>query len=216
MELKVYRQDGSEAGRTATLAPAVFDAEPNDHVIWLDVRRIQANARQGTHKAKEKSEAAGSTRKLYRQKGTGNARAGSAKSPIRRSGGTIFGPRPRTYGIKVNKKTQRLARRSALTYKARGEAVRVVEDFRLDAPSTSQFKQLLKSLEVLGRKVLVLTADHDPVLHHSGRNLPKVKVRAARDVSTLDVMDAQVVLAQEGALAVLDEVLGTAGASADA
>ncbi|GIV59270.1 50S ribosomal protein L4 [Rhodocaloribacter litoris] len=210
MELKVYRQDGSEAGTTVTLDASVFDVEPNDHAIWLDVRRIQANARQGTHKVKERSENAHSTRKLYRQKGTGYARAGDAKSPIRRSGGTIFGPRPRTYGLKVNRKTQQLARRSALTYKAREEAIRVVEDFSLEAPSTRWLEELLAAFGVDGRRVLILTAGHQAAVYRSGRNVPKVTVREARNASTLDLLGAQVVLMQVGALEALTAQLGQA------
>lgn len=214
MELKVYAQDGNDAGRTVTLQDAVVGIKPNDHAIWLDVRRIQANARQGTHKAKERSENAHSTRKLYRQKGTGFARAGDAKSPTRRSGGTIFGPRPRTYDMKVNKKTQRLARRSALTYKVRSEAVRVVESFTFDAPSTRALKELLNRLQVADRKVLLLTADHSPVVYQSSRNLPKVQVLPAADASTLDLMKAQVIVLQEGAVDVLNRQLGEAPVNA--
>ncbi len=214
MELKVYRQDGSEAGTTVTLDPSVFDIEPNDHAIWLDVRRIQANARQGTHKVKERSENSHSTRKLYRQKGTGYARAGDAKSPIRRSGGTIFGPRPRSYGFKVNRKTQHLARRSALTYKAREEAIRVIEDLSLETPSTRQVRDLLSALALDGRRVLILTAGHQAALYRSGRNVPKVSVREARNASTLDLLGADVIVMQQGALEVLTEQLGQAAPAA--
>ncbi|ARA91787.1 50S ribosomal protein L4 [Rhodothermaceae bacterium RA] len=213
MELNVYKADGQAAGRTVTLDASVFDVEPNDHVLWLDVRRIQANARQGTHKAKERSEVAGSTRKLYRQKGTGHARAGDAKSPIRKGGGTIFGPRPRTYGIKINRKTQQLARRSALTYKAREEALRVVEDFDYEQPRTRDLRALLQALEVDGRKVLILTGSHAPNVYYSARNLRGVTVREARNASTVDLLDAAVIVLQEGALAVLSEQLGAAEAA---
>jgi large subunit ribosomal protein L4 len=212
MEAKVYRRDGSEAGRTVELDQSVFGIEPNDHAIWLDVRRIQANARQGTHKAKERNETAGSTRKLYRQKGTGNARAGDAKSPIRRSGGTIFGPRPRSYGIKVNRKTQALARRSALAYKAREEAIRLLEDFQVEAPSTRSLSSILGGLGVNGGRILVLTADNNPALYRSARNLHGVSVREIRNLSTLDVMQARVVLIEEGALERLNAHLGKASA----
>lgn len=214
MEVKVYGQDGVDAGRTVALDPTVFDIEPNDHAVWLDVRRVQASARQGTHKAKERGEVAGSTRKLYRQKGTGYARAGSAKSPTRRSGGTIFGPRPRKYKLKINKKTRRLARRSALTYKAREEAVRVIEDFSFDAPSTRRLVTLLESLELSGRKVLLLTKEYAPVLYRSSHNVAKVKVFDAASASTVDLLDAQVILLQEGALEVLSQQLGDAAEAA--
>jgi large subunit ribosomal protein L4 len=208
MKLKIHKQDGTASSKSVALSEAVFGVEPNDHAIWLDVRRIQTNARQGTAKSKEKSEVAGSTRKLYRQKGTGNARAGSAKSPVRRSGGTMFGPRPRVHGIKVNKKTQKVARRSALTYKVREEAIRLIEDFSFESPSSKALSSILKAFELNGRSVLVLTGDHSPAIARSGHNVPKVTVRAVRDVSTLDVMAAQVVLMQASALESLEKQLG--------
>lgn len=208
MDVKVYGQDGTEAGREVALDAAVFDIEPNDHAIWLDVRAIQAAGRQGTHKAKERGEVAGSTRKLYRQKGTGGARAGSAKSPIRKSGGTIFGPRPRSYRISVNRKTKQLARRSALTYKARANAIRVVDDLTLDAPSTRSLAAMLATMELSNQKVLVLTADVNENVYRSGRNLRKVCVRDAASLSTLDVMEAGALVVQEKALEILSGLLG--------
>ncbi len=208
MELQVYRQDGSETGRTISLDASVFGIkQPNDHAIWLDVRAIQANGRQGTHKTKDRGEVAGSTRKLYRQKGTGFARAGSAKSPIRRSGGTIFGPRPRTYGISVNKKVKRLARRSALTYKQQANAIRVVEDFSLDAPSTKSVVRFLGALQVTGQRTLILTAGPQEILYKSARNIPKVQVRQSAVASTLDIMLAKVLVIQESALPILSSIL---------
>ncbi len=200
MEAKVFQLDGSDAGRTVPLNEAVFGVEPNDHAVWLDVRRIQAGARQGTHKAKERNEVAGSTRKLFRQKGTGMARAGSAKSPIRRSGGTIFGPRPRTYDLKVNRKTQVLARRSALSRKAEQGQVSVIESFKLERASTQAVASLIKALDLKGARVLLLTNGHNPELYRSGRNVEKVRVKNASEVSTLDVIQASVVLIEEGAL----------------
>ena len=210
MKIKIYKQDGTETKKTVTLDETIFGMEPNDHAIWLDVRRIQAAARQGTHKAKDRGEVAGSTRKLYRQKGTGNARAGSAKSPIRKSGGTIFGPRPRTYGLKVNRKTQQVARRSALSRKAQTEAIKVVEDFTFDTPSTSNLKQMIVSMELAGKNVLFITGAHDGSMYRSGRNVSKLVVRNAADVSTLDVMKAQVLVLQENALETLGQTLGKA------
>lgn len=198
-----------------TLEESVFGIEPNDHVLWLDVRRIQAHARQGTHKTKERAENARSTRKLYRQKGTGYARAGSAKSPTRKSGGRAHGPRPRNYNLKVNRKTQQLARRSALSYKASAEAVRVVENFSLDAPSTRTFVELLNALELGGQKVLLLTAQHEAAIYRSSRNVGKLSVCEARNASTFDLLNAQVIVVQEGALDVLNETLGSR-AEADA
>jgi large subunit ribosomal protein L4 len=208
MKLTVYTRQGTDAGRTVELDASVFGIEPNDHAIWLDVRAAQAHARQGTHKTKERSEVRGSTRKLYRQKGTGNARVGDAKSPIRIGGGTIFGPRPHTYSVGVNRKTKQLARRSALTYKAQNDALRVVEDFRLDAPKTREIVALLKSNELEGKKVLLLTGATDDVLYRSGRNIPGLTVRPATGASTLDLMSAHVVLMQEAALAALTDALG--------
>ncbi len=209
MELKVHRQDGSETGATVALDASVFDIAPNDHAVWLEVRRIQANARQGTHQAKERNATAGSTRKLYRQKGTGSSRAGDAKSPVRRSGGTIFGPRPHAYSMKVNRKTQQLARRSVLTTKARSEALRVVEDFTIDSPSTRDVKALLNGLELTGKRVLVLTTGTQKAFYLSARNVPRVTVRTAEDASTLDLIGAQVIVMQEGALASLTARLST-------
>lgn len=208
MNLPVYTREGSEAGRTVTLDESVFGVEPSDHAIWLDVRAAQAHARQGTHKTKERGEVRGSTRKLYRQKGTGNARVGDVKSPTRVGGGTAFGPRPHPYSVGVNRKTKQLARRSALTYKAQQDGLRVVEDFRLDAPKTSEMASLLAGLGLAGRKVLVLTGEHDDALYRSGRNIPKLTVLPATGASTLDLMNAHVVLLQEGALAALSAALG--------
>ena len=208
MDVKVYTSDGADTKRTVTLDDAVFGIEPNDHAIWLDVRRIQAAARQGTHKAKERGEVRGSTRKLYRQKGTGHARAGDAKSPIRRSGGTIFGPRPRNYGFKVNKKTSQLARRSALAYKSREDALRIVENLSIDGASTKAIVALIAALDLANAKVLILTNDHSPEVYRSSQNLRKVTVRQAGQASTLDLLSAQVVLLEEGALDSLTGQLG--------
>lgn len=210
MQLKVYSHDGSESGKKVKLDAGVFGIEPNDHAIWLDVRRIQAHDRQGTHKARERSETAGSTRKLYRQKGTGHARSGDAKSPVRRSGGTIFGPRPHEYRLKVNRKTQLLARRSALSHKAKADAIRVIEDLSFGAASAREMRTLLDALQVSGRSVLVLTGAHDPIAYRSGRNLPRVSVRAASSASTLDLMNAQVVILARSAVDVLTGQLGVA------
>jgi len=208
MKLTVYTRQGSDAGRTVELDASVFGIEPNDHAIWLDVRAAQAHARQGTHKTKERSEVRGSTRKLYRQKGTGNARVGDVKSPTRVGGGTIFGPRPHTYSVGVNRKTKQLARRSALSYKAQNDALRVVEDFTLDAPKTREIVGLLKSAELEGKKVLFLTGSADDVLYRSGRNIPGLTIRSATGASTLDLVSAQVVLMQEAALGALTDALG--------
>lgn len=214
MEVSIYGSDGTPTNRKATLDPSIFEIEPNEHVVWLDVRRIQASARQGTHKAKERNEVHGSTRKLYRQKGTGYARAGDAKSPIRRSGGTIFGPRPRDYSFKVNRKTSRLARRSVLTYKAQNDAFRVVDELSVDAASTKSLVALLAGLDLTDKKVLLLTGEHRPSVYRSSRNLPKVAVKEASLASTLDILQADVVVLEESALGVLQEQLGEARTAA--
>lgn len=207
MELQVVTRSGADAGRTVTLDEAVFGIEPNDHVIWLDVKAAQAHARQGTHKTKERGEVAYSTRKLYRQKGTGSARAGDRKSPVRVGGGTIFGPKPHTYSVGVNKKTKRLARRSALAYKLRDDRVRVLEAFTLDTPKTREIVDLIGALGVADRKVLLLTAAHDDVMYRSGRNIPGVTVRRAAEASTLDLMAAHTVVLIEDAVESLTETL---------
>jgi large subunit ribosomal protein L4 len=207
MKLPVYSRAGAETGRTVELDEAVFGVEPNDHVIWLDVRSIQAAARQGTHKTKERAEVSYSTRKLFRQKGTGGARRGSRKSPLLRKGGTVFGPKPHDYVVSVNRKTKQLARRSALAYKLRDEALRVVEDLQLDAPKTREMVALLGSNGYADRKVLLLTAAHDDVVYRSGRNLPKLAVKPAATASTLDLLGAQAILLMEGAIEALTEAL---------
>ena len=218
MELQVYQVDGNETGRTIALDASVFGIEPNDHVLWLDVRRTQANGRQGTHKTKERGEIAGSTRKLYRQKGTGMARSGSIKSPLRRSGGTTFGPRPRNYGLRLTKKTRQLARRSALSYKAQGNAIRVVEALAFDEPDTAQLVDLIEALELTGQRVLVLTAKNDTAVYRSSRNLAKVHVQEARSASTEALLGAAVIVCEEGAVDVLTETLsgGTSTRTAQA
>ena len=208
MELKVYSIDGAATKRTVTLDESVFGIEPNDHAIWLDVKAIQANMRQGTHKVKERSENSHSTRKLYRQKGTGGARAGDAKSHTRKGGGTAFGPRPRDYSQDVNKKTKLVARRSALTYKAREDgSLRILDALAMDAPSTKTFTSMLKAHGLAGRKVLVLTDALAPMVYKSGRNVRGVEVMPATQASTLDIMKAHVVLMPEAALTALTEAL---------
>ena len=206
MKLTVYTREGAEAGRSVELDDAVFGVEPNDHAIWLDVRAIQAHKRQGTHKTKERSEVAKSTRKLYRQKGTGNARAGDAKSPLRKGGGTIFGPKPHEYKLRVNQKTKQLARRSALKYKLDGDALRVIETVELDVPKTREIASMLKGNGVAG-KALLLTNGIDDVLYRSARNLRGVSVLPADQASTLDLLNAKTVLLQEGAVEALTEAL---------
>ncbi|HEX9950314.1 MAG TPA: 50S ribosomal protein L4 [Rubricoccaceae bacterium] len=216
MKLTVYTRTGAEAGREVELDDAVFGVTPNDHAIWLDVRAIQAHMRQGTHKTKERAEVSKSTRKLYRQKGTGNARAGSAKSPTRKGGGTIFGPRPHEYNVRVNRKTKQLARRSALAHKLSAGTLRVLENLTLDAPKTREITGMLKGNGLTGR-ILLLTNGRDDVLYRSARNVPGVEVCDAAQASTLDLMKAKTILLQEGAVEALTTALraSRAGSTAD-
>ena len=209
MEVDILQDDGVESGDTATLAPSVFGIEPNDHVIWLDVKRIQAHKRQGTSKTKERNEVRGSTRKLYRQKGTGNARVGDAQSPIRRGGGRAHGARPRDYSHDLNRKEKRLARRSALSYKAEADAIRIVEDFSMDNPSTGELSDFLDLLDIGGQKVLIATTEVEREIFLSARNLPDVNVQEVQSINTVDILDADVVVLQEGALNWLTNVLAT-------
>jgi large subunit ribosomal protein L4 len=214
MELSIYTSEGTDSDRTVALDASVFDIEPNDHVLWLDVRRIQAAGRQGTAKTKERNEVRGSRRKLYRQKGTGMSRAGDAKSPIRKTGGRTHGARPRSYDLRLSKKTRQLARRSALTYKAADDSLYVTEAITLEAPSTRAVRELLEGLDVDGQKVLILTAEHHPVLYRSSKNLPRVKVKEARNASTVELLDAQAIILEEDGLSVLTDLLRTEEAPA--
>ncbi len=202
MELDVYRHNGTPAGRTIALDTAVFDVAPNDHVLWLDVRRTQAAARQGTHKTKERGEVRGSGRKLYRQKGTGMARVGNAASPLRRGGGRIFGPRPHQYRVRLSKKVRRNARCSALSYKAREDAIRVVDPLNYESPDTRALVSLLGNLELEGQPVLIVTASNRPEVFRSSRNIDRVVVREARNVSTEDILRARILVCEEDAFAV--------------
>ena len=211
MKLKVYNTDGSATSRSVTLDDTVFGIEPSDHAIWLDVRSIQAAGRQGTHKAKERGEVRGGGAKPWRQKGTGRARVGTTRSPLWTGGGRVFGPRPHKYKVAVNRKTKRLARRSALTYKAQADAIRVLENFTYDVPKTSEVAALIQALELEGRKVLLMTSGHDLNVYKSGRNLPKVDVVDAASASTLDLLSADIVVMQEGALETITSLLAGAG-----
>ncbi len=206
MELDVYQHNGSPAGRTIALDTAVFGVDPNDHVLWLDVRRTQAAARQGTHKTKERGEVRGSNRKLYRQKGTGMARAGNAASPLRRGGGRTFGPRPHQYNVRLSKKVRRNARCSALSYKAREDAIRVVAPLDYESPNTRTLLTLLGNLELEGQPVLIVTASNRPELFRSSKNLNRIVVREARNVSTEDILRARILVCEEDALAVWSDL----------
>jgi large subunit ribosomal protein L4 len=191
MELNVVNKEGQETGRKVQLPDSVFGIEPNDHAIYLDVKQYLANNRQGTHKSKERAEVAGSTKKIKKQKGTGTARAGSLKSPVFRGGGRVFGPRPRNYSFKLNKKLKQLARKSALAYKARNNAIVVVEDFKLEAPKTKEFVGIRKSLKVDEKSSLIVLKDIDRNIVLSSRNVPKSEVTTLSGLNTYSIMKAQ-------------------------
>ena len=205
MELTIYTTTGTQTSKKAVLSQEVFGIEPNTHAIYLAVKQYLADQRQGTHKAKQRNEVAGSTRKLKRQKGTGGARAGSILSPLFPGGGRIFGPVPRDYSFKLNKKLKSLARRSALSIKAQGEAITVVEDFVMETPKTKSFVAMAEALNLAGKKVLLVVAETDHNICLSVRNLPKVKVMQAANLNTYDVMNAGVMLFTESALAKVNE-----------
>jgi large subunit ribosomal protein L4 len=210
MDVEIYQEDGVGSGETVELDPSVFDIEPNDHIIWLDVKRIQAHQRQGTNKTKERGEVRGSGRKLYRQKGTGNARVGDAQSPIRRGGGRAHGARPRDYTHDLNKKEKRLARRSALSYKADNDNIHIVEDFSMDRPDTRGLTDLFELLGVDGQDILLATTDVEREIYLSAQNLEHVNVQEVNSINTVDILDADVVVLQEGALDWLTNILTTA------
>ena len=208
MELNVLKTNGQETGRKVTLNESIFGIEPNDHVIYLDVKRYLADQRQGTSKAKERSEHAGSTRKLGRQKGGGGARHGDINSPLLRGGGRVFGPRPRDYRFKLNKKVVALARKSALTYKAQENAIIVVEDFNFEAPKTKEFLSVVKNLNVEGKKLLLVMPESNKNVYLSARNLQKAECIIAANVNTYKVLNADVMVITENSLKAIDGVLG--------
>ena len=207
MELTIFDATGKDTGKKATLKAEVFGIEPNDHAIYLDVKQYLANKRQGTHKSKQRNEVMGSTRKLKRQKGTGGARAGSILSPLFPGGGRIFGPVPRDYSFKLNKKLKQLARRSALSYKAKDKMITVVEDLRIEAPKTKTFLAMAEGLKLDGKKILLVVPQTDHNVSLSVRNLENVKVVPAADVCTYDVMNAGVVLMAESSVNIINELL---------
>lgn len=207
MKLTVLNKDGKETSRQVDLNPAVFGIEPNDHAIYLDVKLYLANQRQGTHKSKERGEVAGSTRKLKRQKGTGGARAGSKKSPLMKGGGRVFGPQPRDYGFKVNSKMKALARRSALSYKAKENNITVLENISFDAPKTKGYLQLMKNLQVLDKKTLLVVPENNKNVYLSSRNLTRAKVVTASELNTYDVLNAGKLILTEGSISVIEKIL---------
>ena len=200
MEVKVLDINGKETGRSVQLADSVFAIEPNKHAIYLDVKQYLANQRQGTHKAKERAEVAGSTRKIKKQKGTGTARAGSAKSPVFKGGGTIFGPRPRSYSFKLNKALKRLARKSAFTIKAQEANLFVVEDFTFEAPSTKNFINVLKALGLEGKKSLFVLGESNKNVYLSSRNLERTSVVTSSELNTYGILNAKSLVLTEGSL----------------
>lgn len=207
MELSVFNIKGEDTGRKVTLNDSVFGIEPNDHAIYLDVKRYLAAQRQGTAKSKERSEITGSTRKLIRQKGGGGARRGDIKSPVLRGGGRVFGPKPRDYSIKVNKKVKALARRSALSYKAQENALLVVEDFTFEAPRTKSFIEVVNNLKIAGKKLLVVLPEADKNVYLSARNLQRTQLAIAKDINTYCVLNAGLMVMTEKALANIEDVL---------
>ncbi len=204
MEASVLNIKGQETGRKVVLNDAIYAIEPNDHAIYLDVKLIMANKRQGTAKTKERSEMSGSTRKLGRQKGGGGARRGDINSPVLVGGARVFGPQPRDYGFKLNKKVRQLARRSALTYKARENAIIVVEDFTFEAPKTKSMIEVLSNLKIEGKKALFVNTAADKAVYLSARNLQRVSTMSASALNTYQVLNADVMVVTESALAVID------------
>ena len=208
MELAVYNIKGEDTGRKVTLNDEIFAiAEPNEHAVYLDVKQYLANKRQGTHKSKERSEIAGSTKKLGRQKGGGGARHGDINSPLLRGGARVFGPKPRDYSFKLNKKVKQLARRSALSYKAQENAIVVVEDFALEAPKTKEFINIAKNLKIDGKKSLFVLAGDNKNVYLSARNLQNADVVEAQSVNTYKVLNADVLVISEKSLEVIDGIL---------
>ena len=207
MELSVLNIKGKETGRKVKLNPSVFGIDPNDHAIYLDVKQHLANKRQGTHKSKERAEIVGSTRKIKKQKGTGTARAGSIKSPIFRGGGRIFGPTPRDYNQKVNKKVKRLARKSALSIKAKEKSILIVEDFQMDAPKTSAYNEVLKALGLGDKKSLVVLGEPNNNVYLSSRNLRHSKVVTNLELSTYQIINANSLVLFESAIVEIETIL---------
>lgn len=206
MELSIYNINGEITDKKVTLNDSIFGIEPNDHVIWLDVKHYMANQRQGTHKTKERSEIAGSTRKLIRQKGSGGARRGDIKSPVLVGGGRVFGPKPRDYGFKLNKKEKVLARKSALSLKARNNAIVVVEDFEFDEPKTKKFVELVKKLQLADKKLLFVLPSQNKNVYLSVRNLERANVITASDINTYKIMNCGSLVLTESSVAVIDNL----------
>ncbi len=208
MELEVLKITGESTGRKVQLNENIYGIEPNDHCIYLDTKQYLADQRQGTHKAKTRSEISGSTRKLFRQKGTGGARRGDINSPVLRGGGRVFGPQPRDYSFKLNKKVKQLARRSALTYKAQGNEIVILEDFAFDTIKTKKMIEVLNNLKVNGGKNLFVLPETNMNVVLSARNIQRTKIELARNLNTYDILNAKKLFITESSLAVIDEILG--------
>jgi large subunit ribosomal protein L4 len=207
MELVVKNIKGKDTAKKVSLDKSIYEIEPNDHAIYLDVKQYLANQRQGTHKTKERGEVKGSTRKIKKQKGTGGARAGDIKSGTRVGGGRIFGPKPRNYSFKLNVKQKQLARKSALSYKAKEGAITVLENFSFDAPQTKKYTELLTNLNALDKKSLLVLCDSNKNVYLSSRNLKKAKVVTASQISTYDLMNASSIILDEGSIEKIEEIL---------
>jgi len=207
MKLNVLNITGEDTGKKIDLKDTIFGIEPNDHAIYLDVKQYMANNRQGTHKSKERWEIIGSSRKIKRQKGTGTARAGNIKSPIFRGGGRIFGPQPRDYSFKLNKKVKQLARKSALTYKAKNECIKVIEDFSLESPKTKDYMNILNNLQILDKKSLIILDHPNKNIYLSSRNIPGTKVVTVSELTTYDIMNCSSLVFVESSINVLQNML---------
>lgn len=205
MKVEVFNIQGEKTGRTVELPDDIFGIEPNEHSIYLSVKQYLANQRQGTHKAKERNEIAGSTRKLHRQKGTGGSRKGDIKNPLFHGGGRIFGPKPRDYSQKLNKKVKVLARKSALSSKAKGEGIVVIEDFSFEAPKTKAYTDILKKLKLDSKKTLLVTPDYEKEVLMSVRNLPKASIARAIDLNTYEILHANTLILSEGSIEKIKE-----------
>ncbi len=206
MELAIYNIKGEDTGRKAQLNDEVFAIDANEHAVYLDVKQYLANQRQGTHKSKERSEISGSTRKLHKQKGGGGARIGDINSPVLVGGGRVFGPRPRDYRFKLNKKVMQLARKSALTYKVQDNAIKVVEDFTFDAPKTKDFVNFAKNLQAEGKNLLLVLAGQNKNVYLSARNIPGAQIITASDINTYAIMHSNAILLTEGSLDVINNL----------
>ena len=206
MELAIYNIEGKDTGRKAQLNDEVFAIDANEHAVYLDVKQFLANQRQGTHKSKERSEISGSTRKLHKQKGGGGARIGDINSPVLVGGGRVFGPRPRDYRFKLNKKVKQLARKSALTYKVQDNQIKIVEDFTFEGPKTKNFVNFAKNLEVEGKKILLVLAGQDKNVYLSARNIPNAEIITASDINTYELMKHNAILMTESVLDVINKL----------